>query len=138
MEKKKSELQASVGKFCDEYLNDEYQSLCDKIILKLSRKRNVPFLSGKIEIWASAVVWTVARINFLFDKNNEYFLTGDDICQFFGTKKSTVGQKSSFIENILKIKLFDENYCTQELIERNPLRRLMMINGFIVPKDFLE
>jgi RHS repeat-associated protein len=79
-------------------LNDEYQSLCEKVILKLSRKKQVPFLTGKVEIWASAVVWCIARVNFLFDKANKYYLTSDDICNYFGTKKSTVGQKATLTD----------------------------------------
>jgi len=136
--KKKSEISSLVNRFCEKYLNGEYRSLCEKVILKLSRKRHVLFLTGKVEIWASAVVWCIARINFLFDKNNKYYLTGDDICNYFGTRKSTVGQKASLIEKTLKIKLFDENFCTQELIENSPFRNLIMINGLIVPKDLFE
>ena len=36
--------------FCDSYLDEEYKALCEKLIQKMSRKRVVPFLSGKIEI----------------------------------------------------------------------------------------
>src|SRR5216683_1401203 len=36
--------------FCDSYLDEEYKALCEKLIRKMSRKRVVPFLSGKKEI----------------------------------------------------------------------------------------
>ena len=37
--------------FCDQHLDEDYKALCEKMIGKMSRKREVPFLSGKIEIW---------------------------------------------------------------------------------------
>jgi hypothetical protein len=33
----------------------------------MSRKRNVPFLSGRMEIWTAAVIHALGSINFLFD-----------------------------------------------------------------------
>lgn len=132
---RKAEISSLVNKFCENRLNDEYRSLCEKVILKLSRKRHVLFLTGKPEIWASAIIWCIARVNFLFDKANKHYITGDDICNFFGTKKSTVGQKASLIEKSLKMQVFDENYCTLELRKESPFRKYDMMDGFIVPKD---
>lgn len=45
--------------FCDAYLNEDYKQLCEKLIRKMSRKRNVPFLSGRVEIWADAGIFPV-------------------------------------------------------------------------------
>lgn len=131
---KKSEISSLINKFCENRLNDEHQSLCEKVLLKFSKKRHVLFLTGKAEIWASAIIWCIARVNFLFDKANKYYLIGDDICNFFGTKKSTVGQKASLVEKSLKIMPFDENYCTLELRKESPFRKFAMMDGFIVPK----
>jgi len=54
------------GEFCEKYLDDEYAGLCEKLIKKLGRKREVPFVTGKIEIWAAAVIHAIGFINFLF------------------------------------------------------------------------
>jgi hypothetical protein len=82
--------------FCDSYLDAEYEALCEKLIRKMSRKRVVPFLSGKIEIWAAGVVYALGGINFLFDKSSNPHASPDDICNYFGTSKSTTGQKPFF------------------------------------------
>lgn len=66
-------------------------------------------------MWAAAVVWCIARTNFLFDKQNPKFLAGETITNHFGASKSVTGQKATFIERRLKIGLFDEEYCTEEL-----------------------
>ena len=49
----------------------DYKQLCEKLIRKISRKRNVPFLSGRIEIWAAAIIHALGSINFLFDTSKK-------------------------------------------------------------------
>jgi peptide deformylase len=49
--------------FCEQHLDDEYEQLCEKLIRKMSRKRNVPYLSGGIEVWAAGVIYALAQIN---------------------------------------------------------------------------
>ena len=50
IEEKKKILLKMTSDFCREHLNEEYKELCEKLILKMSRKRNVPFLSGRLNI----------------------------------------------------------------------------------------
>jgi len=69
IEEKAQKLLEMTGMFCREYLDEDYKQLCAKLIGKMSRKRGVPFLSGRIEIWAAAVVYALGSINFLFDKS---------------------------------------------------------------------
>ena len=80
---KKNILIDLVTDFCDNKLNEEYKKLSIGIVEKMSRKRNVPFLSGKLEIWAGAVVYAIGQINFLFDRSFEPHQSADDICNFF-------------------------------------------------------
>jgi hypothetical protein len=37
----------------------------------MSRKRNVPFLYGRMEIWAAAIIHALGSINFLFDTSKK-------------------------------------------------------------------
>jgi hypothetical protein len=53
--------------FADRHLDEEYKMLCRKLINKMSRKRQVPFLSGRLDIWAASVVYALGQINFLFN-----------------------------------------------------------------------
>ena len=59
IEEKRRWLVEAAADYCRDHLDDEYRQLCEKLIDKMSRKRSVPFLSGKIEIWAAAVVYAV-------------------------------------------------------------------------------
>ena len=94
--------------FCHDKLNDEYADLASKLVEKMGRKHDVPFKRGKSEIWASSVIYVLAQVNFLFDKSVEFHISADDICDYFGTKKSTVSNKARTIYDMFNSHQFDE------------------------------
>lgn len=126
------------SRYCEDYLDNDYKQLCIKLVVKMSRKRNVPFLSGKIEIWAAAVVYAIGSINFLFDKSFKPFVTAQELCDYFGTKLSTTRQKSQVIEEMFKLEYYDPEFSTKHMMESNPMKDLVMIDGFIVDKKSLS
>lgn len=130
---KKKKLLELTGSFCAQKLDDDYSQLCQKLILKLGRKRDVPFKSGKIEIWAAAVIHAIGSINFLFDKSFEPYVTAEEICEYFGTKKSTVSNKARQIKDMFKMGYYDSDFSTQNMTENNPFNDMVMVNGLIVP-----
>lgn len=132
---KKLKLMELTSKFCSEKLDKEYENLCFKLIEKMSRKREIPFLFGKIEVWAAAIVYAIGQINFLFDKSFEPYATPDDICDFFETNKSTTSQKAALIRDMFKMRHYDRNFSTSRMIEEDPFAELAMVNGFIVFRD---
>ena len=56
-------------------------------------------------------------MNFLFDQSFEPFITADDICNFFDTKKSTAANKARDIRKLLNLKLGDEEFSSEIVIE---------------------
>lgn len=123
--------------FCSQKLDDDYLQLCEKLIKKLGRKREVPFQRGKLEIWAAAVVYAIGSINFLFDKSFEPYLTTEQINDYFGTKNSTVSNKASEIKNMFGMWHFSPEFSTQRISASNPMNQMVMIDGFIVPIESL-
>jgi hypothetical protein len=121
------------GTFCGQHLDNDYAQLCDKLIKKLGRKRDVPFQRGKLEIWAAAVIHALGSINFLFDKSFELYISLDQLNDYFGTKKSTVTNKSKQIKDLLKLWHFNPEFSTQHVAENNPFNDMVMVDGFIVP-----
>ncbi|AXJ00972.1 hypothetical protein CYPRO_1721 [Cyclonatronum proteinivorum] len=121
------------AEFCHEHINEEYAHLCDKLIKKLGRKRDVPFQRGKPEIWAACVVYTIGSINFLFDKSFEPYIPPGIIHEHFGTKNTTVTTKASQIRKMLKLKHFDPEFSTGHMEDSNPLNDIVMIDGMLVP-----
>ena len=122
-----------IGEFCSQKLNEEYFELSKRLMQKLGRKRNVPFETGKPEVWAAAVIHALGTINFLFDKSFEPYVTIDEINNFFGTSKSTTGAKSKQIRELLKLDIWDKEFSTRRIQEGNPFAEMVMVNGLIVP-----
>lgn len=114
---KKSILIELTSKFCDTKLNEEYKNLCKKLIEKLSRKRTVPFLSGRIEIWAAAIIYALGSINFLFDKSSKPYIKSDEISSYFGTSTSTISQKAKVIRDMFNLNHFSSEFLTQKMHE---------------------
>ena len=106
--------------FCDQHLDQEYKALCEKLIRKMSRKRTVPFLSGRMEIWAAGVVQAIGTINFLFDKSFQPYISITDLCTYFGTSKSTTGQRAKVIRDMFKMHYYDSEFSTANMRESNP------------------
>ena len=92
------EIKELVQVFCNRHLNEELTGYALKLCDKLGRKRTLSIVRGRKEIWAASIVYVIARLNFLFDPENELFLTADTICEFFGAKKTTIGNKATQIE----------------------------------------
>jgi len=121
------------GMFCSQKLNDDYFQLCEKLIKKMGRKRDVPFKRGKLEIWAASVIYTIGSINFLFDKSFEPYMTAQQISDYFGTKNSTVSNKARQIREMFNLTMFDNEFATEHMNETNPFNDMVIVDGLIVP-----
>ena len=137
VEGKAQKLLEMTAAYCKEYLDEDYGQLCAKLIGKMARKRNVPFVSGRLEIWAAAVVYALGNINFLFDKSFKPYATADEICNYFGTTKSTTSQKAKLIQDMFKMGHFDNEFSTSHMKDNTPFANLVTINGLIVDKRSL-
>jgi len=134
---KQQEIIQLAKNFCNEKLNEEYATLAEKLICKLGRKRNVPFITGQAAIWAVAVIHAIGTINFLFDKSFEPYVSVDEINEFFGTKKSTTSNKSREIRDLLNLGYWDKEFSTKKMTDNNPLEEMVMVDGFIMPVGYL-
>jgi Domain of unknown function (DUF6398) len=122
--------------FCDHHADQEYKALCEKLIRKMSRKKVVPFLSGRIEIWAAAVVYAIGGINFLFDRSFQPYISAGDLCQYFGTSQSTTSQKAKTIRDMFKLNYYDEEFSTTKMKEQNPFTNVYL-DGVPIPLSLL-
>jgi len=136
-QEKEQKLIEMVSAFCDEKLNKEYKNLCIVLIKKMGRKRTVPFVTGKLEIWASAVINAIGSINFLFDKSFKPYISASDIYEYFGTKNSTVSTKARLIKDMFNMSYYDREFSTSYMNESNPFNDLVMVDDLTVPIDAL-
>ncbi len=121
--------------FCEEHLDAELHGYALELCDILGRKRRISITRGKKEIWAASIIYVIARLNFLFDPESEFFLSADAVCDFFGTKKSTVGNKATQIERACNLGLGAEGLCSPEISDALTLVELP--SGLIVPKNML-
>jgi len=126
------EIQTLLDAFSHEHLTPELAGYVRKLWEQIGRKRNYIITGGKPEIWASAVVYVIARINFLFDQSQPNYLPPDVICDFFGTKKSTVSTKATEIEKVCRIRRGQEGLCSPELSDSFTFVQLP--NGLVLTK----
>jgi len=129
--------------FCAAHLNEEYAQVCRALTAKLSRKRPSPLESGRVNTWAAAIVHTVGRVNFLFDKSQTPHMRADDLARQFSLAQSTVGNKSKQIMDLLHIGLMDPEWTLPSRIDDNPMVWMISVNGLIldarsVPREIQE
>ena len=127
-----NELHGLTGAFCKDNLTEELNSYVDRLIDMLVRSKKYDVGKGKIEILASAVVCVVARLNFLFDKKNDNYISIDNICDYYGTKKRTIETKSNEIESVCKIMIGHEGLCGEEITDA--LTFIEFENGMVITK----
>jgi hypothetical protein len=134
---KQQEIIRLAKSFCNEKLDKEYAVLAEKLILKLGRKRDVPFAAGKTEIWAAAIIHALGSINFLFDKSFKPYVSTDDIHSFFGTKKKTIANKAREIRDLLNLEILDKDFSTKKIAKSNPFDKMVLVNDIPAPVDIL-
>ncbi|MDR0912982.1 MAG: DUF6398 domain-containing protein [Methanobrevibacter sp.] len=139
IKEKENKILNMVESFCDEHINDEYKELSTNLVKKMGRKHDVPFKRGKLEIWASAAIYAIGQMNFLFDNSFEPYVTPDEICDYFKTKKSTVGDKARKIRDMFNMNYYDAEFSTEDMKNNNPYDKFVMDDsGFIMPKSLFD
>ena len=129
------ELIDMLSNFCDEKLDDEYKDLSIKLVQKMSRKHNIPFKRGYLKNWASGIIYALGQINFLFDKSFEPYLTADDICDFFNTKKSTSSNKAREIRKMFNMGYYDDEFSTNYMLINEPIIYKDNASGFMLNEE---
>jgi len=126
------EVRALLEAFGNKYLTQELTTYAIRLWEHLARKRNCDVTKGKKEIWASAVVCVIARLNFLFDKKNRNYLPMDKIWEYFGTKRGMVSVRATEIEKVCKISLGQEGLCSEEISDQFTF--IQLPNGMVIPR----
>jgi hypothetical protein len=118
--------------FCEAHLTDEYAQLCHRLAAKLSRKRPSPLARGRAKSWAAAIVYTVGRVNFLFDKGQTPHMRADELCRKMGVSQGTASAKSTQIMDMFGIFQMHPEWTLPSQMDDNPMAWMIMVNGLIV------
>ena len=128
------EVRASLADFARQHFVNapDLIAYTQKLWEQIGRKRNYVITGGIMEVWASAVVYVIARLNFLFDRSSPHYLPPDTICGFFGTKKGTVSARAADIEKACRIRMGHEGLCSEEISDG--LTFVQLSNGMVLSK----
>jgi hypothetical protein len=118
--------------FSQEYLNDEYASLCRQLAATLCRKRPSPLNQGKTATWACGIIHALGMVNFLFDSSQTPHVPSSQIASSFGLSSSTMQAKSKQIRDLLGMYQMDPDWTLSSMIDKNPLVWMLEVNGFIM------
>lgn len=132
MQAKFDEIIALTDPFCQAHLNGEYAEMARQMTATLARKRPSPLESGRANTWACGVLHALGRVNFLFDKSQTPHIRADELCALFGVSKSTGGNKSKQIHDLLKINLMDPTWTLPSRMDDNLMAWMIMVDGLIV------
>ncbi len=130
------EVKGLIEAFGRSRLGQEYTGLALKLCDKIGRMRKLSIQRGRIEIWAAAIIYVIARLNFLFDPESGGNITADELCAFFGTKKSTISSKAGLIQETAKIFLGDPDFSSAEIVDM--FRLYETEDGLLIPGSILD
>jgi hypothetical protein len=106
-----------ISEYAAERLPDIYKGFCLRLCDAIADSEDLNLHLGRVEIWAAAIFYAIAKLNFLFSPETPNCLTTDEICSQFGVKKSTVSNKASTILDILDIFYDDRRFCAPHITQ---------------------
>lgn len=120
-----------IAAFGDQRLHPSYTGFAQRLCKDVATSGLLNIGRGRVEIWAAALVYAIARLNFLFSREIENHLVPDELCDWFGVVKSTTGNKASAITDAMRISMADERYCGPHITRFS--RFIEDEHGFILP-----
>ena len=125
------EIRELIDSFSEIHFDKEITDFCRELLTELKDNEFLDISQGRPEIWASAIIIVIARMNFLFDKTIPYSLKGlDAVCDFFCANKSTTTQKAVKIQDELEVGMGNPKYTRAEISDK--LRVVQLPNGFAI------
>lgn len=131
-----AKIKERITEFGDARLHDTYTGLALKLCDAIAGSDRLNIHRGRIDIWAAAIVYAVARLNFLFSNETPNHLTAEELCNWFQVKPSTTGNKASEILNALNLYQGDERFCAPHVT--GIFRFYEDPRGFIHPASSIE
>jgi len=131
-----AQIKGLIAAFGDQRLNNTYTGFATGLCGAIAASDLLNIHRGRIEIWAAAIAYAIAQLNFLFSPETPNHLTPDELCNWFKVKKTTVSSKAATIRKTLDLFFDDERFCAPHVIRA--FQFFEDENGFVFPADSLE
>ena len=96
-------------------LHETYTEYALRLCSAIAASSNLNLHRGRPEIWAAAIVYAIAQLNFLFDPSTPNHLTTDEVAAWFDVKKPTVSGKAGMIRETLELFHDDMRFCAPHI-----------------------
>ena len=137
IKERQSKIRSLIKTFSEEKLDEEYAHVADLMLSRLARKPHGPLAEGDCEEWAAAIVHVSGKINSLFDKSSQPYVTVEEINRFFNTNPLTNLSRTKQIIAHLNISHWHDEFSIRSLQHSSTFPKLVMMNGCFVPMDCL-
>jgi len=117
--------------FCADHLNEDYRNLCWEMMDELHMS-GLPLDKGKPASWAGGMIHALGWVNFLHDPSTSPCMTSAEVAEGFGLSQGTIAAKSRLIRDALDMVPLDPDWCTEAMLEDNPLVWTLEIDGLAV------
>jgi len=129
---KYKEIESMIVKFCNEKLNAEYRNICIRLLQKIYRRNPSSLLDGPSQIWAAGIVYAIGAANFIFEKNQDIHMSGEEIASPFGISAGIASAKAAELRNMFEIDYSNPEWLLQKIFENNPMTWMVEVDGNIV------
>jgi hypothetical protein len=129
LQKKVDKITAIIDKVCDKHLNVEYAELGAEMTEELALLKPSPLERGREKSWAAAVVYALAKVNFMFDPSQTPHMKAADLAKLFKVSQQTASSKAGDILDMLDIIPMDPSWTLPSQLNDNPLIWMLMVNG---------
>jgi hypothetical protein len=82
-------------------------------------------------IWASAVIYTLGRVNFLSDPSQTPHLPTESLARLLGVKQTTMAAKGRVVMDLLGLDHFGTEFCLPSRLASHPTAWLVTIGGLL-------
>ena len=131
-----AQIKNRIAEFGGKRLHDTYTEFATRLCDAVAATDQLYIHRGRIDIWAAAIVYAIAQLNFLFSSETPHHLTPEELCNWFKVKKTTVSSKAGTIRNTLDLYCDDERFCASHITGN--FQFFEDENGFIIPAGLME
>ncbi|NNG01252.1 MAG: DUF2384 domain-containing protein [Desulfobacteraceae bacterium] len=110
-------IKSMIEAFGREHYIENISDLAVKLCHRLECGEEFSLDRGRPEIWASAILYVIGQLNFLFDHEHADSLSPQDLCDDLGTNQRTVSSKALLIRRTCDIRFLDPEYSLPEIME---------------------
>ncbi len=110
-----AQIKMRITAFGDQRLHDVYTGFALRLCEMIAASEGLNIHRGRIEIWAAAIVYAIAQLNFLFSEETPHCLSPDELCDGFKVKKTTISSKAAMIRKTLELFHDDARVCAPHI-----------------------